>query len=90
MLDPDWALDGPGDDHILDMYAQVHYILRARVREDLQIVEELAIVACMDGVEWRLPEGDDETVRMLVLGRGEGCKADYGWHRASYANCGMG
>jgi hypothetical protein len=48
------------------MVAQVYAKVRERVRDELQMLEHLALVACLDGVGWRLPVEDMDTVRLLM------------------------
>jgi hypothetical protein len=56
-----------GAEHLaVQMFAQVYAKVRERVREELQMLEHLALVACLDGVGWRLPVEDMDTVRLLM------------------------
>jgi hypothetical protein len=56
-----------GAEHLaVQMFAQVYAKIRERVREEVQLLEDLALVACLDGVGWGLPMGDMETVRLLM------------------------
>ncbi|KAF2829748.1 hypothetical protein CC86DRAFT_174262 [Ophiobolus disseminans] len=65
-LDPDWYPDPSTESPALQIYAQVHHVLRSTVRSNLIRLEELAIVACLDGVGWSLPDDDSEAVERLM------------------------
>jgi hypothetical protein len=69
------ALDFPDEDHVaVQIYAHVYDALRMKVREGLQVLEELAVSACLDGVDWTLPADDMEAV-LLLLTRADGRSA---------------
>jgi hypothetical protein len=56
-----------GAEHLpVQMFAQVYSALHDRVREELELLEDLALVACLDGVGWGLPMHDVQTVRLLI------------------------
>jgi hypothetical protein len=50
----------------VQMFGQVCEVLRGRVREEVLILEDLALVACLDGVGWVLPVHDVDTVQVLM------------------------
>jgi hypothetical protein len=48
------------------MFGQVCEVLRRRIREEVLVLEDLALVACLDGLGWVLPLHDVDTVQVLM------------------------
>jgi hypothetical protein len=54
----------------LQIYTHAVQSVREHVLQELHILECYAVIACLDGVGWRLPnDGEDEELTGLVKGR---------------------
>jgi hypothetical protein len=67
-LDVEIDLDdvGDGESEGMALYRQIVDRLRFKVRADLEMLEELAVRACLDGVGWCLPSQDWEATKTLL------------------------
>ena len=61
----------PGGDteDVLTCHAQTCHELRLHIRKELHTLEHYAVLACLDGIGWRLSDDGDEELMEAVKGR---------------------